>query len=148
MRAAPRSCRSVRTARSATAFPWRSDMKARVLELLILLPTPYSLLLEVQRDLHNVDGCPIFGRLLKDNQGSASGLLYIKGYRHIKGPRVPEPELAITICSAMIRPSQFTMFTWNTASKVLAVPVMRRGLCTVSPMAGDSTSIAGVTSPS
>src|SRR5680860_968688 len=83
-------------ARSATAFPWRSDMKARVLELLILLPTPYSLLptpysllLEVQRDLHNVDGCPIFGRLLKDNQGSASGLLYIKGYRHIKGPSGP-----------------------------------------------------------
>src|SRR5660398_140959 len=43
MRAAPRSCRSVRTARSATVFPWRSDMKARVLELLILLPTPYFL---------------------------------------------------------------------------------------------------------
>src|SRR5680860_545918 len=73
MRAAPRSCRSVRTARSATAFPWRSDMKARVLELLILLPTPYSLILEVQRDLHKVDGGQIYGRIIKGPSGPGAG---------------------------------------------------------------------------
>src|SRR5660397_162343 len=139
MRAAPRSCRSVRTARSATAFPWRSDMKARVLELLILLPTPYSLLLEVQRDLHNVDGCPIFGRLLKDNQGSASGLLYIKGYRHIKGPSGPGAGACHhhLLCDDQAVPIHDVHLEYRFEG--VGGAVMRRGLCTVSPMAGDST---------
>ena len=71
--------------------------------------------------------------------------LPVSGRLKEKVPRVPLPEVAVTVPPASLRAAESNSLDWKVASKTSAVPMTLRGLVTTSNGAGLSTKIGGVT---